>query len=302
MSEKISIRVGIIGLDTNHVVQFTELLNDPTHQFHVTGATVTVAYPGGSADFPLSYQRLPDFQRTLESQYGVTMVDSEEAVADAADAILLESVDGRVHVAQFARIAPAGKPVFIDKPLAVSSRDADAIGELADRYHVPVFSASALRYAESLDSALTELGEMPMGADFYGPMPWEPPTPGWFWYGIHVVEMLYRALGPGCYAVQALSTPGGDLLVGIWKDGRLGTARGYRGHNTLFGGQLHGRQNTTVVDIRRDRVSYYARLLQQIVTMFDTKKVPVPFAETREIIRFLEAAQESWYAGHPVAL
>jgi len=40
---------------------------------------------------------------------------------------MLESADGRVHPEQFRRIAPYGKPVFIDKPLAVSVRDAEEI-------------------------------------------------------------------------------------------------------------------------------------------------------------------------------
>ncbi|MCY0880226.1 MAG: Gfo/Idh/MocA family oxidoreductase [Firmicutes bacterium] len=302
VSDETVVRVGIVGLDTSHVVQFTQLLNDSAHPFHVAGARVTVAYPGGSPDFPLSYQRLPEFQRTLASDYGVTLVDSVDAVGEAADAVLLESVDGRVHLAQFARLAPFGKPVFIDKPLTVSSREADALVELAQRYDVPLFSASALRYAESLEQALAELGDPPHGADFYGPMPWVPPTPGWFWYGIHAVEMLYRALGAGCCTVQAISTPVGDLLVGTWRDGRIGTARGYRGGNTLFGGQLYHDKNTVTVDVRRDRVPYYARLLQQVVALFQTRKAPVSLTEMREVIRFLEAAEESRFTGRPVTL
>lgn len=296
------IRVGIVGLDTSHAAQFTRLLNDPHTPFHVPGARVTVAYPGGSPDFPLSHSRIPEFRRVVEAECGVTIVETIEAVVEAADVILLESVDGRRHVEEFRRIAPSGKPVFIDKPLAVSLRDADAIGELAERYRVPLFSTSAVRYAESLEHALEGLGEVVLGADFYGPMPWQPPVPGWFWYGIHAVEMLYRAMGPGCHEVEAFSTPQSDLLVGLWRDGRIGTARGNRVGNAHFGGLVHGSRGVERADLRQDQEPYYARLLQQIVAMGRTGVVPVPFSETREVVRFLEAANESRTTGRAVAL
>ncbi|MGV3484480.1 MAG: tRNA-dihydrouridine synthase, partial [Planctomycetaceae bacterium] len=38
------IRVGMIGLDTSHVVAFTELLNNPSNKNHVPGAKVVAAF------------------------------------------------------------------------------------------------------------------------------------------------------------------------------------------------------------------------------------------------------------------
>ena len=37
------IKVGIIGLDTSHVVAFTQLLNDPARPDHIPGARVVAA-------------------------------------------------------------------------------------------------------------------------------------------------------------------------------------------------------------------------------------------------------------------
>lgn len=294
--------VGIVGLDTSHVTQFTRLLNDEGDPFHVPGARVSTAYVGGSSDFPISYTRIPEFRQVVETQYQVPIVSSIEAVVDAVDAILLESVDGRVHLDQFRRIAPAGKPVFIDKPLAVSTADADAILDLAAQYSVPLLSTSALRYAESLTVALEELGEVVVGAEFYGPTPWQPPVPGWFWYGIHTVDMLYRSLGPGCRRVLAESTPTSDVLVGVWADGRLGTVRGNRVGNSAFGGSVHGTRKVVAVDTSRDVRPYYAMLLAEIVSLFASRRSPVDPKETREVIRFIEAANESVSTGHWVDL
>lgn len=303
MSPKAAIlSVGMVGLDTSHVVQFTRLLNDASDPFHVPGARVTTAYLGGSPDFPLSHTRIPEFREAVEAPYGVRIASSIEEMVDTVDAVLLESVDGRVHLEQFRRIAPAGKPVFIDKPLAVSTADADAIGEVAAQYQVPVLSTSALRYAEGLTRALDSLEEAVVGAEFYGPTPWQPPIPGWFWYGIHTVDMLYRTLGPGCRRVLATSTPSSDVLVGIWADGRMGTIRGNRVGNAAFGGTVSGTRQVAVVDTRNDVRPYYAMLLTEIVAMFQTGVSPLAGSETREVIRFIEAANESVSTGRWVEL
>jgi hypothetical protein len=173
---------------------------------------------------------------------------------------------------------------------------------MASTHQVPLFSSSALRFAESLSQGLTALGEGVVGADFYGPTAWQPPIPGWFWYGIHPVDMLYRALGTGCYRVEAVSTPGADMLVGTWADGRVGSIRGNRMGNNRFGGLLHGTRGVEALDVSHDVRPYYASLLEAIVTMFQTRTPPVDAQETREVIRFIEAANESAVAGRPVLL
>src|SRR5688572_27413053 len=43
-----TIRLGMIGLDTSHVIAFTSYLNDPRNK---TGCRVVAAFPGGSKDF-----------------------------------------------------------------------------------------------------------------------------------------------------------------------------------------------------------------------------------------------------------
>ncbi|UUZ86180.1 Gfo/Idh/MocA family oxidoreductase [Paenibacillus sp. P26] len=192
------LNIGMIGLDTSHIIAFAKLLNDPQQEHHVPGGRVTVAYPGGSPDFELSWSRLPGFQKELTESYGVRIVNSPEKVAEQSDAVLLMSVDGRVHLEQLKRIAPFRKPVFVDKPFAVRSDDARLMAELAAEYGFPLMSCSALRYAEALNVTLGngELGGI-IGADYYGPMELQPTQPGFFWYGIHTAEMLYRTLGPG---------------------------------------------------------------------------------------------------------
>ncbi len=57
------------------------------------------------------------------------MVDSIAGLCGQVDGILLESVDGRVHLAQARQAVACGKPLFIDKPLASTLEDARGIAK-----------------------------------------------------------------------------------------------------------------------------------------------------------------------------
>src|SRR5687768_3071354 len=149
------LRLGMIGLDTSHVVQYLNHLNDPKHKDHVPGAKIIAGFKGGSPDVESSRSRVDGFTKTAVEKFGVKMYDSIEELAKNVDAILILSVDGRPHLDQFRRTLGAKKPVFIDKPLAGSLKDALEIARLSKAHNVPVFSSSSLRY--SPDSPVHQL-------------------------------------------------------------------------------------------------------------------------------------------------
>src|SRR6201999_861257 len=83
-------------------------------------------------------------------EFGLRIVDSIPELCQAVDAVLLESVDGRPHLEQVRPVLEAGKPVFIDKPIAASLADTLEIFDLAKKYKVPCFSSSSLRFSDAL--------------------------------------------------------------------------------------------------------------------------------------------------------
>src|SRR5204863_415520 len=84
-----------IGLDTSHVVAFTNLFNKPDNKGDLAGIRVVAAYPGGSPDIPDSKNRLAMFTDTLKNKYGVEIVDSIDELLKKVDVVLLEMRDGR---------------------------------------------------------------------------------------------------------------------------------------------------------------------------------------------------------------
>jgi predicted dehydrogenase len=296
------IKIGMIGLDTSHVILFTTLLNNPQATGDMAGVKVVAAYPGGSDDLPISRDRVQGFTDQLRGM-GVEIVSSIEELLPKVDAIMLESVDGRPHLDQAKPVILAGKPLFIDKPAAASLADVIAIFSLAKDRNVPVFSCSSNRFVsaiEAIKSGQTGIGPI-RGCDIYGPCQSIPHHPELYFYGIHGVEMLYALLGPGCVSVTCVETPLALGVTGVWKDGRLGTYRGIRpgGGAGEFGGTVLG--DKAVASVREGGEN--EALIREMVKFFKTGKPPVNADDTIEIFAFMDAAAESMHqGGKPVSI
>lgn len=283
------LRLGLIGLDTSHVIAFTKTYNDTKLPDHVPGGRVVAAFKGGSADIEASASRVEGYTKTLVENYGVKIYDSIEELSRNVDAILIESLDGRTHLDQFRRTLAAKKPVFIDKPFAASLSDAVEIMRLAREAGVPIFSSSSLRYApESYAPKLAVIGDI-TSAYSVGPAELEPHHPDFFWYGIHCVEALYTVLGAGCTQVVRTHTPNTDLITGIWADGRVGTAQGNRKGFKGYGVTVVGTKGVTTVGEKQN----YHGLTVEIMKFFQTGISPVPPQTTLELLAFMEAGDES---------
>lgn len=295
------IKIGIIGLDTSHVVAFTELLNNENALHHVAGGTVTYAYIGGSPNSNLSMSRIKRFTNSIKNDYDIEIIDSLKQLAEKSDAILLESVDGGQHLEQIKEIIAYKKPIFIDKPFALSIEDTEKIISLAKMYDTPIMSSSALRFAEGLSRSLEriDLGGI-IGADCFGPMEIIEEQPGYFWYGIHTIEMLFTILGEGSVTISVVTSPDHDLITAVWGDGKIGTVRGNRLGNNEFGAAIHFEGGTEFVNIAKDDKPFYASILEQVMLFFEDGITRVPLTETTEVIRFIEAANQSRLTGEIV--
>ncbi len=286
-----TIKIGLIGLDTSHSPVFTKLLNCQEDKYHVPECQVVKAFPGGSKLFSGSYNRVDGYTREFRDELGVEIVDSLEALADGMDAFLLESVDGRQHIEQFKILAEYRKPVFIDKPLACCFSEAKEIFELATARNIPVMTSSSLRYSGGIADAL-ENGEKVQICHAFGPMPILDDYRDYFWYGIHSAEILFTMMGPGCKEVHAIEGQDCDLLVGIWKDGRIGTVTGKKDAYGDFGCCLVTDAGVKTAIATND-IPWDVALVESIVNFFKSGISPIQNDESLEIIGFLEAASRS---------
>ena len=295
-----TIRLGIVDCDTSHVVAFTERLNHVgiAEDQWVDGAQVLAAVPLPSLVSP---ERVEPFTEKLRG-YGIEILSLPEDLIGRVDGVLIEAVDGSVHLERALPFIEAGVPLWIDKPLTCSTAEARTLVDAARRKGVPLLSASALRYDLSVQDVLArrdELGAV-LGVDAYTPATTHPRNPGLFHYAVHGVELVYGLMGPGCRRVRCVHTEGVDVAVGEWSDGRLGTVRGTRQGSYGLGFSAFCEKGVVT---QTSSKYYYRELLKRIVEMFRAGISPMSDDELVEVVAFQEAANLSMERdGQPVLL
>ena len=290
------LRIGLIGLDTSHVIAFTKIINDPKATGPLANAKVVAAFRGGSRDIPSSADRIDKYTETLTKQYGLKLYPTIAELCKNVDAIMLESVDGRPKVRQAIPVIDAGLPLFIDKPMAGSLADVIFIFDYAKKKGVPIFSSSSLRYGKTNQAIRHGSIGIVTRAEVHSPCSLEVHHPDLFWYGVHGCESLFTIMGTGCQSVVRRSTADGKIEVeGKWKGDRTGIFREGKG----YGGKAKGTQGES----EAGGYDGYAPLVVEAVKMFQTGKVPVSAQETIEMFAFMAAADESKRrGGKPVTI
>ena len=280
-------RIGIIGLDAMHAVALTKFINTNTLPRY-DGYRVVAAYAHDGKIPGNRKERVAGYIQTVQGS-GVKIVDSIAELLGQVDSVILTSNNGYVHLEQAAPVLEAGKPLFIDKPIAATLEDTRAIFRLSEQYNTPVFSSSALRFIDSLRDLKNEnIGDI-LGAQTFSPASTKPDLPDLLWYGIHGIEMLYAVMGTGCATVTRTATPDFDYVVGVWEDGRIGSYRGMRKGRTGFGGTVYGSRKNSVLG----GFGGYEPLAAAVLDFFQTGRPPVSPRETIEMITFIMAAEES---------
>jgi predicted dehydrogenase len=241
------LRAGMIGLDTSHVPAFAKLFNDPEASGDLAGVQIVAGYPGGT-DMPASKNRVEGFTQQLRDM-DIEIVDSIPELLKKVDVVLLESVDGRIHLQEAIPVIEAGKPLFIDKPVAGTLADAVAIYALAEQHEVPCFSSSSYRFLPGIQALLNneDVGDI-AGAASWGPCSYQSGTPDMVFYGIHGIEALFTIMGTGCESVVRIKTNDTDLVSGTWAGGRVGTYRGIRRNDATSGAIAFGSKGIVMAE------------------------------------------------------
>jgi predicted dehydrogenase len=131
-----------------------------------------------------------------------------EDLVGAVDAVLLARDDAETHYQFAAPFLKAGIPIYIDKPLALSVREAEAMLSL-QRYPGQLFSCSALRYARELqlDESMREtVGDL-VAIEAFVPNDWAT-------YAIHAIDPVLRIMGDfGWFAEMQVTRAGTSTTV-----------------------------------------------------------------------------------------
>ncbi|MDD9986614.1 MAG: Gfo/Idh/MocA family oxidoreductase [Spirochaetaceae bacterium] len=285
------LRIGIIGLDSSHTIEFTRRFQAPDcpPEQRVAGVTVTRCMR-----FETPFQDragLDGRQRELEG-WGVEVTEDFDTAVAGADAVLIEINDPGLHLQYVRRCAGLGVPLFLDKPLAQDLAAGLEIARLAAEHDLRICSASSLRFAAGLQDACAAL-PAPRHVTTFGPINRAAAGSSIVWYGVHAVEMLVRAIGRGAITVATHRWGEDAILVVDYADGRTGVVELFVGSG--YGGVLRGGKD--VVPYTVDQAGIYTAMLSELVPFLAGGASPVPLEDAVEVIAILDAAERSSQAG-----
>jgi len=207
--------------------------------------------------------------------------------ANTSTLFMLESVDGRPHLEQAKPVIKARRPLYIDKPMAGSLKDA-----------LEIFPSGEASRRAGVQCLVTPLRQDDSGrpARFHWQSPacgnLQPLSPGKNPSRPFLVRHSRRRIafhrdGHGLRQRQARHDQRRtDRGHRNWKGGRLGV---YRENPKGYDGTAKGEKGESTVGT----YDGYHPLVAEAVKFFRTGIAPVPPEETIEILAFMEAADES---------
>lgn len=273
-------RLGIVGTENSHADHYVAMAN--TEQ-RFPGLQV-VALAGGDSER----------NRALAANGGVDqVVDDPGDLIGKVDAAIVCSRNGHQHRSEAVPLLRAGIPVLVDKPLACSVDDAQAILEAAAASGTPVTSSSALRYLPAVTRLATELADSrPEVLQVSGPADVSSAHGGLFFYGIHSVEILF-ALVRGAPVSDVTASSFGDLVVITGMSGStpvvLHLMQTRDGHQSPWRvvARLEGRAVARQIDLDDH---YLAPQVEVFAQMIRTGRRPLADAQLLAPVRLLETA------------
>jgi hypothetical protein len=233
-------------------------------------------------------------QKQLE-EWGVKVTTSiDEAISDV-DGVILSLNDGSMHFDYVRRIAACGKPLFLDKPMADTVKEAEEICRIVQKNKTKFWTSSSLRFDHDIHHACHELA-VPDTCSVYGPIHSKPfhSGRGVLWYGIHTFEMVSRIMGLGAKSAWAKHGARGLVAQIAFENGRQATIE-FDSKNSAFGGRLQAGDKS--IPFMIDSTALYSQLLHKVRDFFLKNEVPVSLQESVEIQATIDAVERSLVSG-----
>jgi hypothetical protein len=267
------------------------LLDHSLDNFHANFLPRWIEASGRANDFSITHAfALSDSpggcdNRRWCDERKVKWCESPEEVVDACDAIAVLAPSNPESHEQLSDAAlRSGKPLFIDKTMAVSAAGARQFFEVAREYGTPVFSASALRFAQEVKAAKDFLdGARPANLFLMGPGSVEE-------YSVHYWEMAVM-LGIGtsgrvlCNGIGSCAT-----ILAEFDDQQTCGIRIHPGSSYGLWVADDSGGGFEAMPISHD---FFTSFTAELLNFFDGGPCPVPAVETIQIHELINASRRA---------
>lgn len=211
---------------------------------------------------------------------GIARLDTIAEVVERSDYLVVLSPDHPEHHEELARLPlQSGKPTYVDKTFAPDRNTAILLFEKAERHGTPLFSSSALRYAD--EYARVERSGIDaicsVGPGRYGN------------YAVHQIEPIVMLMGTEAERIMYTGTDASPSLLIGFSGGRQASVHHFAGSpfslalNYTSGHSVHLRAES----------DFFAGLIREMTRFFATGKPAVDPAETIAIMTLIECGRKA---------
>lgn len=207
---------------------------------------------------------------------GAELCSSIDEVCRKCDVILvLAPSNPEKHLAYAKAVLPYKKTTYIDKTFAPDLTTAKEIFAIARQYGTPLFSSSALRYAEELDVQQDTRTLMVTGS---GSSVEE--------YIVHLAEMVVKKLGVGAQSIRVQRCANQHYFHLRYTDDREAMM--------VFAPRLPYTMQMTNAEGKNKYVAiksaFFPALMAEILRFFESGETSVSAEETLEVMRLCQGA------------
>lgn len=194
-------KVAILGTENSHAWLFSsKLLNKNGEKFFPELDLIGVYGDENTPDGKLGNEKV------AEGSACPHFAKHYNDYVDEADAVMITARDGANHLKYAREYLKKGIPVWLDKPVVGSVRDAMELAELTQRYGSPVCGGSSLIYTEEMIRAadfVKQHKDSVLGGHIMSNIKMDSVYGGFWFYGQHLVQMVTAVFGTDVKTVTA---------------------------------------------------------------------------------------------------
>jgi len=278
-------RVGIVGTDNSHALIFSQIANGVDQANYVPGFQVTHL-------FGLDSKRN---QEVAEKGRVSNIVSKPSEMIGEIDVAFIEFRHGGLHLKYAKPFIEKGIPIFVDKPLAASTRDARQLLQLARKKRVLFTSFSTLRLASAVQEFKSLLAsEQPVYLSVLSPGDLKSEYGGLIFYGIHPAEILNEIAGQGVKGVMAMRKDK-SINVALLHSKLVGSIRISPDIPYLFSIEVATKKS--VLTKKVDTATVYRDGMVKLKEMLDSKERPLTDKDMFEPVAVVNAVNKSLTTG-----
>ena len=274
------IRVGIIGAENSHSVNFGKMFNID-HKF--PGVELTHIW-GETDEFA---------RKTAEAGKIPNIVKEQKEMLGKIDALIVDHRHAKYHLEAATPFVKAGIPTFVDKPFCYRVDEGKKFLEMAREVGTPVTSFSSIAQSVctyDIREQVKSISEINHVVRF-GPLDLDSPYGGVFFYGVHLLQPLMVMFGEDIQRVKITRDGKKGSASLVFKSGLYATLIF---KNLAYGWETFVETKTGLVELKsRVPETDPIKIYTDIVEMFRTRVEPRSHESILTEIAILEALERS---------